>query len=280
MTLAAVTRAEVYKLFSRSSSRAGLLMVVLLAALPPILVLAARLGMGVWLGPDQMFNGLPVSEYFSLPGSSAQVIALRIRDFFVLKALILLLAAQIFAGELQARTLREDVLRPVSRCSVLLAKWFALVAWIAAVSFLSWGASAGLGLVFFGWGDAWQGPILGLFAAVVGDAGFAAVALAASVLTRSVAATVAGVFFLAVLDYGLDWVLWLMKMAPMIPHEYGKLAGQVAEAAYPWMPFSAFALWRGFETGSWGWQGAITLMGMTALALVVAIGAFRRMDVP
>lgn len=280
MTLSAVTQAEVVKLFSRSSARSGLVLIVALTALPPLLVLAAKIGVGLWLGPDELFNGVPVGDYFSLPGASAQAWALQIRDFFLMKAFVLLLAAQIFAGEYQARTLREDALRPVSRCSLILARWFALVAWIAVVSLLSWGVSSGLGLAFFGWGGSWQGPILGLFAAILGDAGFAAIALAASVLTRSVAATVAGVFFLAVVDYGLDWGLWLLKMAPMIPHEYGKLIGKIAETAYPWMPFSALALWRGYENGTWVWQAAITLLAMTALSLVAAIGVFRRMDVP
>ena len=276
--------AETVKLFSRTTARLGLVLLVVLGALPPLILFAVRLGAWWWTGSldAEWMPGQSVREAFSMPAADSMVWALRARNFFVVKAFLVMLGAQIFAGEYQAHTLREDLLRPIPRWSVLGAKWLAMCTWIAVTAIFAWAVATALGLaLFWDMGGDWQQPILGYFSAIMADAGFAALVLLISVLSRSVPFTIAGVLLFAIMDYALDWILWLAKLAPNLPVTYAKEVGRVAEVAYPWMPFSAFGVWRGYEAMTpWAWQGFVSLLVIGLGSLVLSWALFRRMDVP
>lgn len=275
----AVWHAETVKLFSRTTARLGLVLLVILGAAPPLLVLAGKVA--VWAAGIEDFNGVPVGDTFDLPAPVAMAWALKLRNFFVVKAFLIMIGAQVFASEYQSHTLREDLLRPVPRWAVLLAKWLAMVSWVGATAMLAWLLATLLGGVLYGFEGDMQSPVLGFFASILADAGFAALVLAIAVLTRSVVLTIGGVFLFEIMDYALDWGLWLLQQASMIPHEYARTAAEVAGEAYPWMPFSAFGAWRGYAAGEpWVWQAFVSLGVITVVALALAQVVFRRLDVP
>lgn len=280
--LAAIWRAETSRLFSRGAARVGLVVLVGLGALVPLVVLAIRLVLWWTMGPEATFpDGETVTDKFVLPAPAAMAWALTVRNFFVTRAFVILLAALSFAGEYQARTLREDLIRPVSRSALLLAKWGALATWLLVAAVLSTFVAMLLALVFFGGSGDWGGPLLGVAASLLSDVVFAALVLAIAVLTRSVAFTIAGVFLFAVLDYAADWGLWIAGMASQFPPIQQPWIGEVANALYPWMPFSAFGVWRGYlPDAAWEWQGFVSLGILTVLSVGIALVGFRRMDVP
>jgi ABC-type transport system involved in multi-copper enzyme maturation permease subunit len=275
----ALCYAEIVKLFSRTSARLGLVLLVLLAAAPPLAVFALKMAIKLFGSEDASMNGVPFDQILSLPAPMAMVWALTARNFFVAKAFLIVLGAQVFAAEYQAQTLREDLLRPVPRWAILLSRWLALDSWVVATGLFSWAAATLLGLVFFGGAGDWQAPSLGFFASILAECGFAAVVLAIAVVTRSVAFTIAGVFLFIVLDYSSGLLLAGARMLSAIQNEYTQTIARVADAIYPWMPFSAFGVWHGFKAG-WSWQGFVALAVYSLLAMLVAQVVFRRIDVP
>lgn len=266
--------AETLKLFSRLSARVGLAALVVMAVVPTLLSFLIDLIV-------QAVGGEPWQ--ISLQASTAMGAFLWIR-FPVAKVFIILLAAQSFAAEYQARTLREDLLRPVSRHSVLLAKWGALSTWVAAAGMVSWLALVVLAWPMGGAGTPWQGPILGLFTSLLTDVSFAALVLAVAVVSRSVAFTFAGtvLFFIAdiALGVGLRAFQWVpTQYLPLPKAEWGPYLKTAAEEIVPWLPHTALVAWTGYQ-GNWAWQSFLGLGVLTLLSLGVAIVLFRKMDVP
>lgn len=279
--LLALWHAETIKLLSRTTARAGIVTLVVLAAIPPLVYMALKLGFGFYLGFDELFSaGQTVGEYFSLPGPASMNVALWVYNFFFVQAFLVMLGAQSFAGEWKAHTLREEILQPVSRWAVLLSKWLAMVTWIAATTLFVFLTSATLGLLH-GWEGDWRAPILGFGASILANSGFAVLVLLISVLSRSVPFTIAGVLLFAVLDYGLSWVLWGMPHLLPMAGTYGQQAADIMRKADPWMPYSAFGVWEGYrDTVPWEWQGFVSLAIIIVVCLGVGWAAFRRMDVP
>ena len=127
-TLPVLISAEVRKLASRTSARVALGLLVLLGIGGPLLqllveqVIGRASAAGVGDGPEmpEMLATYAVSG------------VLQVRNFFLFRGLLIWVAAESFAGELVARTLREDLVRPVTRESLLVAKWAAVQAFVLA----------------------------------------------------------------------------------------------------------------------------------------------------
>lgn len=268
--------AEVVKLHSRASARGGLLFLALVALLGPVLL-------EVRAGVEVTGNMVVAPEY-----SAANAVrwALGLRSFYVAQAFLILLAAQSYAGELQAHTLREDLVRPVRRVHVLLAKWAALAVW----SFLSVAvaavASGVVGLLLHpsagevAWGDV----LLGHAATWVAEVGFAAVALAVSVAGRSVAVGIAGMFLFVVIERMVGWALWALHgILASFPPDALPVPPEVLylTAATPWLPSSAWGVGTAIAVGEASdWQSWAALALWTGLAAVLAERVFARTDVP
>ncbi len=275
--LAALWRAELLKLLSRIPARLGLVIATALAVTAPTMLW--------WLGSSEMVvNGSLMSDSLSLDAATGTLWTLKVRNFYVMRVFILVLAALSFAGELKARTLREDLLRPVPRAAVLVAKWAALSTWVAATVLISWGVSFAAGAVLLGLDGGWSPSVQAHLATVAADLGFAALALSVAVFARSVAGTIAGVFLFLVLDTMLGWFLWFAgMMRDSMPPEMMELPAPVnwLLASTPWLPSSAFAVW--FELANEvdpSWQAWASLSLITVLSLGLAERWFARMDVP
>jgi len=273
--LMALWQVEVRKLLARMSGRVGLVACVLLALAMPVLLQSCD-------GSEVMLNGAMLGDQYDGTAPEAVSWTLWMRNFFVLRTFIVVLAAVSVAGEFQDRTLREDLVHPVPRWSVLAAKWAALCTWTVIGAALSWTVAAVLGGILFGAGGDWKSATIAWAVTLLCDFGFAALAMCVAVLLRSVVGTVAGVIGFMIFDTFLGWALtvltWVGQMAE-IPW-----ALELAIQARPWLPSSAFGAWVSWTSWAgaepWAWQHFGALGAITALSMGLAIAVFSRVDIP
>jgi len=267
-------RAEWSKLFSRTSAKVGMLLLVAFSAMPPLF-------MHTLSGSEVSFNGSSMDDLMSASAAKAIVWTVWANHRFALMpAFISLLGALSFAGDYQSKTLREDLLRPVPRWSVLLVKWAAMCTWITMAALLCWLTSLGLSVALFGVEGDWTSSFYAWGTALLCDCSFAALVLCLAVLLRSVAGTIIGVVIFVVFDTVLGWALSLVAMAG--DSLQAPVALELAIQARPWLPSSAFGLWSTFGAGGDPavWQNFAALAAITVASGVLATLRFRWMDVP
>jgi ABC-type transport system involved in multi-copper enzyme maturation permease subunit len=258
--------AECRKLLSRPVARFGLLLSVLLGVFGPLAI--------VFISnvPMQM-QGEAVSFDRSLPNGLEWALAIR-HWSWATQLMLTVLAAVSFAGELQSHTLREDLVRPVDRWLVLLAKWASLSAWSLLSLLLQLAAASLVGLVMLAWsGEQTLSHMLAAYAASWPvEVSFAAVALAAAVLLRSVPGAIVAMVLLMVFERTFT----LMSTAAR-----GFLFDSTAFAYVPFTPTSAWSVWTEPMSGaSPSWQPWLALLVWTALAFVLSQLVFAKTDVP
>ncbi|MFT7517919.1 MAG: ABC-type transport system involved in multi-copper enzyme maturation permease subunit [Kiritimatiellia bacterium] len=253
-------------------------------------------------GPE--FMSWDAAVYFSYYG----------RNFMFVPILIFLLGGLIMASEFVARTTREDVLRPAPRWSLLMAKWLALVTWCVAASVILGGLSSTFGWLLCGglefdqlalanidklsgmevawayflyvWNPVAE-PVFQMVTTLVTDLGFASLALCIAVLTRSVAATVASLVMVFMLQMGLSGFLMVATFEmteQAVAAQIQWLDAEMLKSAFEWL--RAIQLWQPpFIIGNcqWAppaWQGFVTLAGITLASLGIGLARFQTMDVP
>lgn len=236
------------------------------------------------------------------------------RNFMFLPILIFLLGGLSMASEFASRTTREDALRPMPRTGIMLAKWGALITWIVAASGITAILSTIGGLLLCGgftfdetalldmdamttWETVtayvtyvWSpvaAPVKQIATTFLTDLGFASLALCIAVITRSVAATVASLVMLFVLQVGA-FVGLAAVTSPMavqvVTQQTPWLTEENRELLFAWLGW--VAKWQPpFVIGNCNfalptWEGFITLGVLTVLALVAAVVRFETMDVP
>jgi ABC-2 type transport system permease protein len=279
--LGALWRAECLKLFSRGSARLGLVV-------SAILSLLAVFALWRLSGSQAVLNGATLESLLADNANAPAALrwGLHLRSFFVLPAFVILLAAQSLAGELQARTLREELLRPVPRAAVLLAKWASLATWSAATLGVAWVIGAVGGAVVLGTGGPWSEVALGYVACWLGDLGLAAVALAVAISVQGVAGSVVGTFLFLVLTVFLGWALFFVSFLAGIDMVRTSMADQVwlldgVARIEPWLPPAALRAWTGVAPDvDWVWQSFAALALLTVAGLVVAERRLATLDVP
>lgn len=267
-----LVRAESNKLLSRGVARFTLLICCLVGLAGP-----AFLG---WLATSEViWNGAPLSALLTRDAATGAQWALELRNFFVMRTLIAAAAALMLAGELQSRTLREDLLRPVTRSAVLAARWLALCLWIAIGLGMQWLVATTLGVAAFGFTSTWGDSIVLYLASGLTDAVFAAMVLAIAALTRNVAATVAGTILAYVLAVIAGWALSILGVLPdsiPMPEQLRALA-----EAQIWLPPAALAAWRqALPSGELVWQSWAGLLGLLLASAALALWRFYRTEVP
>ena len=261
--------AEIRAIFGRASGMAVLAvsLVVGVVASGSLLYLQSRTG-----SPDAVaqFNGVPITSMMDFSAQSAAAWGLKARNFFVLPVLLLLAAASTLAGELGDRTLREVLVRPVPRWSVLAAKLAALVLLSLASHLLTFALAFGGGLLL---GTESPTPLsavgLGYLASWGSDLGVLLIGFAASVFVQSVGGVVVGVLLFLMADTFVRMALWGLD----------KLGIAWAATAGQFMPGNALACWEGFQEG-WLLAQFAGLAVLVVVAGFVAVARFQRMDVP
>ncbi|MBX2803427.1 MAG: ABC transporter permease [Myxococcales bacterium] len=276
--LAQIVLAESIKLQSRTSARLGWVMFVLLGIGVPVML--GLLG----TAPVEV-NGNAVGIDTS-PANGVRW-SLMVRNFYIAQAFVLLLASVSFAGEFQARSLREDLVRPVPRWALLLAKWGAVGVWAAAGLVVQWLVAVLVSfLALSGTGEAaWSDVFLGFLSTWITDMGFAAVVFAVATLTRTVAGTITSVFLFLVLERVVSWSLTIGKglrdsLTPDLTEQIPAAIDWML-AAGPYLPSNGWAVWSELANGvDPSWQAWLVLVLTTTIGIVVAERRFAATDVP
>ena len=264
--------AETTKVFSRLSAKVGLLVSVGIGACLPLLL-------WLFVNSGMIVNGVESDEFFAANATDGIGWSLSARNFMLVRAFLVVLGAQTFAGELSARTLREALLRPVPRDLVVFAKWLALIVWDAVSLGLTWVTAAVLGSLLLGVDGVWVDVTLATFVNLLCDAGVIAVVFAVGVVTKSTVATIAGMIVALVLDK-------LLGMAMVIA---AGIAGALETTpiivtvlnSWPILPSAAFGLWAGMlPDGVVDARSVASLLILTAGGLLATMLRLRRMEVP
>lgn len=261
--------AEVRKVFTRGSGLAALATALLVG----LLSVAAMWMVRSWGEGGPSLNGMPVNELVQLDGVTCAGWALRARNFFVLPLFLLLATASSVAGEYGARTLRELIVRPVPRWSVLAAKVLSQSALSMATLVLTLLPSLGLGLILFGLpageGAGWADVVGGYAASFLSDLGLCAIAVLVSLLVGSVGGVVVAIVLLLLGDLALRAGL----------SAAGMFGIEEAAALAPWTLGNALSCWEGYQDG-WNVAQFGALGAFTVAAFALATVRFQRMDVP
>lgn len=256
--------AELRTVFQRRTGIAVLAVALLvpIAVLGAIALIKARtVGLTV--------QNMPADQLLQFTAAEAAGWALRGRNFYVLPLFLLLATGEAFAAEREEHTLRELLVRPVPRWSVLAVKFLALVALSLASLALSLAPSLVGGFAISQ--DA--GPIvdllLGYLASAASDAGLIALGLLAGTFVRGAGGVVVSVIALLMVDMGARGLLWIM----------GKVQVTWAEQVGGLLPGASLAAWEGWKDG-WAWQPFVGLAVLLGLCLSATLLRLQRADVP
>jgi ABC-type transport system involved in multi-copper enzyme maturation permease subunit len=257
--------AELRKTLLRGSGMAA----ILIAAAVGLLAVAG-MGLAQYLGSEAAVNGLPLDQIMDFSGVTTAGWALRARNFFLLPLLLLWATGASFAGELKDHTLRELLVRPVPRWSVLLAKLLALAVLSAITLVVTAVLSGGLGALLFGIEGEWGPLALGYLASWPSDLGLLSMGILVALLVRNVAGVVVGVVLYLALDLVVRLLLSLIGKLPSM-----ELAAEIAR----FMPGQALAAWEGY-LDAWSLTSWAGLAVLIVLCLAAALFRLMRMDVP
>jgi len=271
--------AETRKLFSRLTARLGL---VLMAVSAVATVLFIRWIDTSGLSVTNSSSGVTstLGDTYDYLGSDGALMALVPRNvLFVGRFVIVALVALSGAGEFKRRTLREDVLRPVPRGAVVLAKWFAVCVWAAVSLGITGVFASALAVPLFGLHGAWGNLAVAYASTFVGDCALAAILLLVAFAVRSVVATLVVGFLFWMINTAPMWLMWAgQKIAGML----GAVdAVHSIRAWRVWLPGAALDTWLEYLLdGTWAWQSFVMLGALLVGGLTSAILVFRRIDMP
>ncbi len=257
--------AELVKTLLRGSGIAA----VLVAAAVGLLAVGSMAG-AEYLGNEASVNGLPLEQILSFSGVTVAEWGLRARNFFLLPLLLLWATGASFAGEFKNHTLREQLVRPVPRWSVLVAKLMALSVLSALTLLVTGLLASGLGALLFGVEGEWGPVALGYLASWPSDLGLLCMGILVALLLRNVAGVVVLVVLYLALDLVARLVLTLIGKLPSV-----EVAADIAR----FMPGEALAAWEGYADG-WNWVSFAGLGVLVVVCLSISMLRFRRMDIP
>ncbi len=271
----AMVRVEILKVYTRGSG-IGALIVALLVPVFAVLAMHALMGMQ----DSAQFNGQPLRGFLQFDVVAVAGKALWARNFFVLPLLLFLATGASVAGENADRTLRELMVRPVPRWSILAAKAIALWTLSAATLAITFVGAVGLGWAFIGAPAIDQSVAegsesllrlsLGYSASFISDMALIAIGMALSSFVRSVGGVVASLILVLLADR----VVWLMLkgLGFVLQEEWPKTAVQ-------WTLVGAMGCWENWETAFEPGQ-FVAVVAITLGATAVAMLRFSRTDVP
>lgn len=256
--------AELRAIFGRVSGKAALALALLVGGL-----VVFGMHFVVQQAGGAQVNQMNVASSIDQTWRGTMAWGLVARNFFVLPLLLVLSTASTLAGELADNSLREVLLRPVSRLSVLAAKVTALSALSLSTLLLTAVVSALGGAAVFGL-EADIGPVLlGYLVSFFSDLGLILLTMFISTLSRSVGGVVVGIVLYLILDKGVQLLLKAL----------GAFGVAWAQTIAPYVPGNALGAWEG-----WSEQWDVNkLIGLAVLCALCAVGAgarFQRMDVP
>lgn len=280
--ITAMLRAEVAAVFGRASARVALVASVIIPIGAAVVVNGVH-AVGVNFSVQ---DGMSLGDMIDLSPSGLAGYSLQMRNIVVMPLLLVLVTAASVAGERRDHTLREVLVRPVPRWSVVAAKAGA----VGVLSVCSLVASLLFSLlvaILFGvlldWSsftlEPWGRVCLGYMVCLFTDLGLIGMAM----LVSSLLSSVGGVVVLMILWMMGDVALrGLLNFAPQLGQGSGPVSGLLVEygpAVAQMLPGSALGAWDGWASGF----DTSALVGLGVLIVVVyglTCLRFQRMDVP
>jgi ABC-type transport system involved in multi-copper enzyme maturation permease subunit len=232
--LFAMIRAEVVAIFGRWSGRGALVVAIVVG-----LLAVGGLEAASRAADNIEANNTPVAQMLKVDWSTSLAWALQARNFFVLPLLLVLSGASTLSGELKENTLREVLVRPVPRWSVVFAKISALsLLSLATLVLTALTATVG-GAILFATEEPIVGHLSGFAMSWLSDLGLITITLLVASFSRSVG----GVVVSLALYLMVDWLL-------------GKLLGFIGQLGVDWapvvqdiLPGTALQAWADWDSG-------------------------------
>ena len=249
-------------LMRRSSAR-GLLLV---SALLPVLVALTLWGMS---RSEMTLNEQPIADVLSFSGPHAATLSLRIRHALVLPIFILFVTGSSFATERANHMLRERLVRPVSRDTMLMAKLSTLLMLCALSLLINMVLAVSLGSVLMGTDGPWWLVFVGHVASISTDLGLISLGVLLSTLCRSGAMVVVSGILIYLFDQMVNVGLFLVGLAGV--DGMGSLQ--------QFLPSTGWNVWT-VMLGEGQWVSALNLMVWTTIFLLYSRHRLHRMDVP
>jgi ABC-type transport system involved in multi-copper enzyme maturation permease subunit len=258
----AMIQAELQAVFRRGSGKAALVASVLVG----LVIVFGFHQVAIRAGAD---SANQARDLFDSSARGALGGALRLRNFFIIPLFLVLAVGASVSEEMHDNTLREVLIRPVNRVSVLAAKLIALCSLSAATLALTFGTTLLLGAPLLGMAEAIDAIALGYLASFGSDVGLICMALVPAVLLRGSGPVVLAVVLFLIADFTLRYAF---KAIGPIADKFGQqdLAGLDEIAAY--FPGEALACWEGWKDGFEGAQFA----GLGAIIVICIAGATAR----
>lgn len=261
----AMVQAELQAVFRRGSGKGALI--------ASLLVSFAVVAFLKWVAIKNG-EGAQAPALIDLSLVGALGTALRARNFFIIPLFLVLGVGATVADEMHDNTLREVLVRPVSRISVLGAKLIALVALSGATLLLTFLPTLALGALALGADGSPADVSLGYLAAWASDLGLIAITLVPAVFLRGSGAVVLGVVLTLIADFTLRYAF---KAIGAIAEKFGQEELAKLDEVAAWFPGQALACWEGWKDGFNPAQfGGLALL--TALCIAVATARFLRRD--
>jgi ABC-type transport system involved in multi-copper enzyme maturation permease subunit len=282
-----IYQTEVRKLFSRLTSKIGLVLCVLFGLWGP--GITKLINWGVITPATNFANENPDAGMTMQPellgADQAIATAFGFRGFFFLPILLFIMAGLTFAAEHANRSIREYALRPVSRPTLVMTRWLSLCTWVVLAVSITFILSAGMGTVLNGTlQDGWA-ALQNFGTALCTDLAFVTLALSVAIFSRSIAATIA---ILVVV-----FVLQLLTSIGLNMLSSETVQGMVLQMLPPQLSFVENTFWVadylviGQPPLLWGacmgttyWQGYATLAVIAFGSLFLSLLRFQRMDLP
>lgn len=262
--LPAMVRAEIQAVFGRWSGR-----VALVAALAIGILSVVALVYADQMADHLQANGTPAASMLVTDWQTTAAWALTARNFFVLPLFLVLGSAATISGELRDNTLRELLVRPVPRWSIVLAKILAL--WTLSLSTLVITATTSIagGAALFA-RDLPMMPVLQGYAMTwVCDLGLITMAVMVAAFMTSVGGVVVSLALYLMAD-------WLVRGALRLAGNFGV---DWAPTVRDVLPGTALELWGDWDAG-FATTKVLTLVALIVISGGVATVRVQRMDVP
>ena len=254
--------AEWRVLMKRGSARGMLLISALIPALVTVIL-------GFASSSDIAFNGQPIGETVSFSGPHAAALSLRARHAIFLPMFILFVTGTSFASERGNQMLRERLVRPVSRDSMLVAKFFSILFLCSLSLLINLVVAILIGTPWMGTEGPWSSMLLGHALSVCTDIGLISLGLLLSTVFRTGAMVVVSGLLIFVTDQGISAGLFML----------GIFGVQTTSSVPMFLPSTGWNVWSAMM-GEQSWLAGINLLAWTLCLLFFARYRLLRMDIP
>ena len=218
---------------------------------------------------EMVLNDQSITEILSFSGPHTANLSLRVRHALILPIFLLFVTGSSFATERENRMLRERLVRPVSRDSLLLAKLTTLLMLSTISLMINALVALPLGSLLMGIDGPWSLTAIGHTASLLSDLGIISLGVLLSTICRSGAMVVVSGILIYLFDQALNAGLFLVGLAGVDGTKW------IQEI----LPSTGWNTWT-VILGENGWVSGVNLLVWTSMFLMVARHRLNRQDIP